>query len=49
MGVLVGAALVLMIVAVAALGWRLVTGDSTYDPQTPLADQCGDIPTTRPG
>src|SRR3954452_22114587 len=43
-GVLVGATLVLMIVAVAALGWRLVTGDSTYDPQTPLADQCGDIP-----
>jgi pimeloyl-ACP methyl ester carboxylesterase len=43
-GVLVGVTLVLMIVAVAALGWRLVTGDSTYDPQTPLADQCGDIP-----
>jgi pimeloyl-ACP methyl ester carboxylesterase len=39
-----GAALVLMIGVVALVGWKLVTGDSTYAPKTPLADQCGDIP-----
>ena len=48
-GVLVGAALVLMIVAVGALGWRLVTGDSPSTARRPWRTSAATFPTTRPG
>jgi pimeloyl-ACP methyl ester carboxylesterase len=38
------AAGVIVILVAAFVGWRLVTADTTYDPETPLADQCDDVP-----
>jgi hypothetical protein len=38
------AAGVIVILVAAFVGWRLVTSDTTYDPDTPLADQCDDVP-----
>ena len=41
LAVVVGA---LVVVVGAVVGWRLVTGESTYDPHSPRADQCDDVP-----
>jgi pimeloyl-ACP methyl ester carboxylesterase len=41
--VAVGAGAVLL-VAAAAVGWRLVTAEPSYDARTPLTDQCDDVP-----
>ena len=42
-GLAVAAGVIVILVA-AFVGWRLVTADATYDPETPLADQCDDVP-----
>jgi len=33
-----------VVVAAAVVGWRLIADEPTYDPRTPLADQCDDVP-----
>lgn len=33
-----------VVVVGAVIGWRLIADEPTYDPRTPLADQCDDVP-----
>jgi pimeloyl-ACP methyl ester carboxylesterase len=40
-GVITAAAMVLV---GSVVGWRLIDHERTYDPATPLAEQCGDVP-----
>jgi pimeloyl-ACP methyl ester carboxylesterase len=35
---------VLLLVAAAVVGWRLVSASPTYDARTPLTDQCHEVP-----
>jgi pimeloyl-ACP methyl ester carboxylesterase len=42
--VVAGVVVVAVLVVGAVVGWRLITDDQTYDPRTPLADQCDQVP-----